>query len=866
MMSLRAKLLIGYLLFVAALVALGAWSVWRFRELGSLTQLIVTENYDSVEAAEDMKDSLERQDSAIVLALTGQHERAGTQLREYRERFDAALSRAANNITEPREPEVIDAIRRNRGLYYRIVDNFLAEVKSASVAARGQLEARYFSQLDPLYTQLRSDCDDLLRVNREAMLTKSARASGVARRSLVATLLIASMLVAAGIALALVMASAIVRPVRELTRAASSIARDDLEARAKILSRDEIGMLASEFNSMAEHIQQLRRSELGKLVVAQQMTEATIDSLYDPVLVTDNQGRITKLNPAAEKIFGLEDANRGKPVAEITGNDRIAMAVSEALSWQRPVVGESIAAAIPIALNGSEQAYRLRTTPMRDDQKRLLGTVVMLENITHLKEVDRLKSEFIAIASEQLEEPVREVQMSLHCLIEGAAGEMNDQQRDLLLNCREQVERWEQLRRDLLELSQIESGERSPRLAPVRIAELLGATTESLRPQVEARDLELKLELPPSLPSVLADREQIEQVLTELIDNAARSTPRGGEIKISAETRDDYVAISVTDTGRGIPPEYLPRIFHRFVRVPGTAATGSGLGLAISKRLIEAHGGQISVQSQIDRGTAFIFTLLAIEDAAPSGTRRRLTSTELDKFNLVPEEKVTPELLDVRPGGILVTAHDYTGLHYLRKALAEVNTNVQDVIVMTVRVPKMQGSVPERLPAGERFTDEEQLLFTRAMDIAKKLGKQITPLVVPSSDAFRATVMTAMRLECMTMVAGVSTKMSVDQQARRVGAVWEQIQDERKRKLHILKLIFTDGTERVYELGAHRPTITPEDIELTHKLWLDLTRENESLHHNEIISLALQRLAQDLGGQERDEAIAQLERVQQKRS
>jgi two-component system, NtrC family, sensor histidine kinase KinB len=869
-MSLRAKLLIGYLVFVAALVGLGAWSVWRFRELSHMTRLIVTENYDSVVAAEEMKDALERQDSAIVLALTGQDERAYTQLREYRERFDAAYNRAANNITEPQEPEVIEAIRRDRDAYYRIVDSFLAGVKSSSqpvagAASRGQIEAGYFSQLDPLYTQLRADCDELLRVNREAMLAKSARATGAARRSLLATLLMASVLVAAGVALALILANAIVRPVRELTKAAASIAQDKLEARAKILSRDEIGMLATEFNSMAEHLQQLRRTELGKLIVAQRMTEATIDSLYDPVLVTDNQGRITKLNPAAEKIFGPEDANMGKPVAEITGNERIAMAVSEALSWQRPVVGESIAAAIPIALNGSEQAYRLRTTPMRDDQKRLLGTVVMLENITHLKEVDRLKSEFIAVASEQLEEPVREVQMSLHCLIEGAAGELNDQQLDLLLNSREQVERWERLRRDLLELSRIESGERSPRLAPVKIAELLSAMTELLQPEVEARDLELKLELPPSLPAVLADREQIERVLAELVNNAERSTPRGGEIKVSAEARDDHVAISVTDTGRGIPPEYLPRIFHRFVRVPGTATPGSGLGLAISKRLIEAHGGQISVQSQIDRGTAFTFTLLAIEDAAPSAMRRRLTASELDRFNMISEEKVARALINVRPGGILVTAHDYTGLHYLRKVLAEVNTNVQDVIVMTVRVPKKHGSGQERLPDGERFTDEEQLLFTRAMDIAEKLGKQITPLVVPSNDPFRATVRTAVRLDCMTMVAGVSSKMSVDQQARRVGDVWEQIQDERKRGFRILKLISPDGTERVYELGAHRPTITPEDIELTHKLWLDLARENESLHHNEIISLALQRLAQDLASQERVEAIAQLERVQQKR-
>jgi two-component system, NtrC family, sensor histidine kinase KinB len=862
-MNLRNKLLIGYLVFVSALLALGGWSVWRFRELSHLTRLIMSENYDSVVVAQEMKESLERQDSAVVMTLLGRDERAYAQLREHRERFDAALKKAANNITEPGESEVIEDIRRDRDAYYRVVDTFLDDVRRSPTGSRDLVEDRYFAQLDPLFDRLRSDCDHLLRLNQEAMLAKSARATEVARRWFWATLVIVIGLVSAGVALAFFMAQAIVRPVRELTRAAASIAQDDLEARAKILSRDEIGTLATEFNRMAEHLQQLRRSDLGKLIVAQQMTEATIDSLYDPVLVTDNQGRITKLNPAAEKIFGPEDVNIGKPVAEITGNNRISMAVSEALSWQRPVVGESIAAAIPITLNGSEQAYRLRTTPMRDDQERLLGTVVLLENITHLREVDRLKSEFIAVASEQLEEPFKEVQMSLHFLLEGAAGELNDTQRDLLLNCREQVERWERLRRDLLELSRIESGERSPRLLPLNIAELVRTVVESFRSQVEAGDLRLSLELPPSLPLVLADREQIERVLITLISNARRCTARGGDIHVSATKRDDYVAISVADTGHGIPPEYLPRIFNRFVRVPGTYAEGSGLGLAISKRLIEAHGGQISVQSEVDRGTVFTFTLLAVEDTA---ARRRLDTVELDKFNLVPEEKVSRGLIGVRPGGVLVTARDYSSLHYLRKALADVNTNEQNVIVMTVRVPKERGSGQEKIPADKHLTDDEQLLFTRAMAIAEKLGKKIRLLVVPANDAFRATVMTAVRLECSTIVAGVSTKLSADQQARRVGDAWERIQDERKRKLRILKLISLHGAERVYELGAHRPSITPEDIELTHKLWLDLAGENESLHHNEVISVALQRLAHDLAGQERAEAIAQLERVQQKRS
>ena len=153
--------------------------------------------------------------------------------------------------------------------------------------------------------------------------------------------------------------------------------------------------------------------------------------------------------------------------------------MSEALSSQQPVVGESIAGAIPITLNGSERAYRLRTTPMRDDQKLLLGAVVMLEDITPLKEVDRLKSEFITVASEQLQGPLNEIQMSVYCLLDKAAGELNDQQRDLLYNCREQSERLEQLMRDLLELSKIEAGEQTSRLTSLDVVELVRTTAET---------------------------------------------------------------------------------------------------------------------------------------------------------------------------------------------------------------------------------------------------------------------------------------------------------------------------------------------------------------------------------------------------
>ena len=173
--------------------------------------------------------------------------------------------------------------------------------------------------------------------------------------------------------------------------------------------------------------------------------------------------------------------------------------------------------------------------------------------------------------------------------------------------------------RDLLDLSKIESGEITPRLVSVDAADLIRAITESLRPQVESKGLKLETEIARNVGRVLADRSQVERIFANLVSNALRYTSNGGEIHVTAERRNDHIAVSVRDTGRGIPSEYLARIFDKFVQVPGAQPGGAGLGLAISKHLVEAHGGQISVQSELGRGTAFTFTL-------PAADRKEATS------------------------------------------------------------------------------------------------------------------------------------------------------------------------------------------------------------------------------------------------
>src|ERR1700730_15259469 len=221
-MRLRTKLLFGYTGFILALGVLGAWSARTLSQMSAVSGRIISENYDSVVAAEDMKESLERQDSAAVFELLGQHERAMRQAAEHRLRFNAAFDKAAANITESGEREVVEAIGRGRDDYYRRYDEFLR--------ASGNRTVLYFRELEPRFNSVRADCDRLLRLNQEAMRRKADAASAIARRWLFVTLALALGLMGVGVAIELSLSRAIIGPVRQLTEATTRIESGGVDA------------------------------------------------------------------------------------------------------------------------------------------------------------------------------------------------------------------------------------------------------------------------------------------------------------------------------------------------------------------------------------------------------------------------------------------------------------------------------------------------------------------------------------------------------------------------------------------------------------------------------------------------------------
>ena len=288
------------------------------------------------------------------------------------------------------------------------------------------------------------------------------------------------------------------------------------------------------------------------------------------------------------------------------------------------------------------------------------------------------------------------------------------------------------------------------------------------------------------------------------------------------------------------------------------------LGLGLISLLMFAVAGINLITKQIATISGFAFTtvffvVFFVSEKVNEKKRGEKSYPEIDRFRVTPKEDITATAISVRPANVLCLVRDYNTLDHLKFALDQVDTREKDLIVMTIRKLAGPDSGYENIHENELFTEYEQLLFSKVVSLAEKAGKHVELLVVPSSHIFQAIAITASQLQSSLIIAGKSAVMSPDSQARQVGQCWEVI--PRKNELPIcFQVIANDGHTWSYSLGAHDPSLTPEDIHLIHRLWLDLSSETgyEEIHHRDVVTYALLRLNRDLSGPHRKAVLSQL--------
>jgi signal transduction histidine kinase len=619
MLSLRTQLLISHLLLVLLMTLVMGGAVFNFFRLSQSVDAVLRGNFQTILAARDMQAALHQEDTAF--AHLAAHDRAGA-LRSHRdatELMDGCLEIARGTAVEPDELSVVT-----------ILDRDAATLQSRTRAALEQpnMPPGYFDrQIRPLLVRMRAAARTLSDVNEKDVEssydTAKRGAQGAFYRSVAITL--GALLLA--LLFALRMMRLAITPLTLLARQAEAISAGNFEERVDVRRTDEIGALAESFNKMAARLSELRRIESRRLQRAEQMSDAALDSLYDPVIVTDARRRVVYLNRAAAGLFGPAPHAPRPAVDEHIPYPRILRTIDRAMTPGGPAVPEDEAAQIPIRVGDRERTYRVRATPMHDAEGKLLGSVTVLEDITHLKELDRLKTEFIGVASHELRTPVTSLLLSADLMIDGAVGELSSDQREVVLGQKQDLSRLEKLMRDLLDVTRLEAGANPPRFEPVAPDELVRGPLGALRPQAATKGVTLCDETLAGLPAVQADRAQIGRVITNLVANAIRHTPGGGKVTVDASAAGDEVTFRVADTGQGIPKEYRDRVFERFVQVPGATQGGAGLGLSIVHNIVAAHGGRIAVESEVGRGSVFTFTLPVAIAAVEKGTQFEPTNS-----------------------------------------------------------------------------------------------------------------------------------------------------------------------------------------------------------------------------------------------
>jgi two-component system, OmpR family, phosphate regulon sensor histidine kinase PhoR len=457
------------------------------------------------------------------------------------------------------------------------------------------------------------DGRNVIGVIRVALPVSAVTSSYAAIHRVMVLGALVALLVAFGIGL--FVARRVTEPVVQMQTIAHQMSEGDFTVRAPIRSPDEIGALGRALNGLAARL----REKIDDLGHEQAKATAILDGMIEGVIAVDGRDVILLLNERARAMFGL-DATRGegRPFLEVIRNTEL----HEAFREVRRAAESSVANREVRLVSPVDRRVQVNAVPLRLSANEV-GVVMVLHDVTELRRLEQVRTEFVANVSHELRTPLTAIQGYLETLLSGALEEQENAQRFLEIVFRH-TERLGRLLNDLTDLSNIELGRVSLKLAPTRLDETVDAVLAIMSAKAKSGTVDLRSELPRDLPAVLADRDRLVQILLNLVDNAIKYTPEGGQVTVRVHEPDQgHIEIDVIDNGVGIPPADLPRITERFYRVDKARSRelgGTGLGLAIVKHLVFAHNGLLRIDSEPGRGTTVRVWLARAEtpDAKPA--------------------------------------------------------------------------------------------------------------------------------------------------------------------------------------------------------------------------------------------------------
>ncbi|MCC7025728.1 MAG: HAMP domain-containing protein [Saprospiraceae bacterium] len=571
-MKIKTKLTLGVGLLFLLIILLSVVGATYSNKLKQDTENILVANYNTLEYSRHM-----------LVSLEDGSEKAN-------QKFEINLQNQEHNISEIGEKETTEDLRNNFEVYKQ---------KKSDSLILGEIRKNIFTLMD---------------LNMQAIQRKSEVAKETADKAVFWIALSGTMCFLIAFILLVNLPSNIANPIKQLSESIKQIASKNYSERVHLESHSEFGQLAKSFNTMAEKLEEYNNSNLAKLMMEKKRIETLINNMHDPVIGLDENLKVIFANEEAIKIIGFS-------LAEMIGHNTHELALTNdlvrSLIQDLKMVDngkETKRKPIKIYTNNKEGYFEKETlhisiTPTGEQLSHLIGHVIILRNITEYKELDFAKTNFIATVSHEFKTPISSIKMSAQLLENELIGPLNEEQTNLLNSIKEDANRLLKFTGELLNMTQIESGNIQLSILPSDPKEILLFAIHATQTQADQKHIHFEINCPEHITAIQADTEKTTWVLTNLISNAIRYSYENSVIYLTVKQRDNKVEISVRDTGQGIAPQYKNKIFDRYFKVPGTKMEGTGLGLAISKEFIEAQGGNIMVESEYGLGSTFTISL-----------------------------------------------------------------------------------------------------------------------------------------------------------------------------------------------------------------------------------------------------------------
>lgn len=602
--TLKSKLSLVYVGLVCLMAAISMVSIVNLLFLQWSVSGLISQNYDSISAMNNAQNALGQQNVAILQYLELGDTEALSRYHTEEQIIDQAVWKEKSIITEPGENALSAQLEED---FQTWRGNFSVFQNMRDVKGTAEAAAYYQNELQPLSEKLRQTIGRIAVLNQTAMLQKKSVTAAHARDSLVLVILLSVLAVAGGFILSHWLLGRFLSPLRLLTDTISKLRVGDLDAQVDIRTGDEMESLAHEFNGMIGRLSAFEESTMGTLMEEKNRSVAIVKSISDPLLVLDEDFRILMANSACEAFFGFSEAQMlGRHFLEAVRDGALFDFILESFAQNNAVSRK-----VWQFTREKDYYFNLILTRGQGEGPAARGCVLLMQNVTDFKELERVKTDFVATVSHEFKTPLTSILMGASMLEGGHLGALSQEQTALVDTIIEDGERLSGFVNELLEVSRLESGKAIYSFEPCSISAIAEGSVRQYTEAAQRQNVTLENDIDEDLPPVCADYERITWVLNNLVGNALKYTKSGDSITLGAAVKGNEMEVSVKDTGDGIPSAYLDRIFDKFVQVKGRdiEARGTGLGLAVAKEIVTAHQGEISVESELDAGSTFRFTL-----------------------------------------------------------------------------------------------------------------------------------------------------------------------------------------------------------------------------------------------------------------